>query len=392
VNEPLDDQARRILQFYRECLQPSAPVANVDLIRDSQTRGVLEEIFKGNSPVDILDYGCGELRLLNALLSNHSAQRWTYHGADIEDPSSKYAALVDRLRAVENLQERWTVGTLADASRMHERFDAVVLMNVVHELPIVDLASIIENLRHVLRPNGHLLLVDTVYLPEGEPRFVPFYPWEIEVLFPDGMDRSYVSRSGVPIIFYTVPQSGLPCFHFLPEHLDNLVSQKRDIWSHLAIHLAQRDFTKERKLLGLGSSKEFDYAYLNTIIANANYRLMEHKSATIIETHHVDRCAVDLIKHVDLVYTHTRSVPSVADIYKALGARHENIVLKTTLSVLENIGSLGAICPIMKTDKPIRPMEIWDMLVDHVGEEWILDKGLRAALAEAISTHTSYTS
>lgn len=188
MNDTLDDQARRILQFHHECLQPFAPVANVDLIRDSQTRGVIEELFQGEDPVDILDYGCGELRLLNALLSDHSARKWTYHGADIEDPASKHAGLVARLRAVGNLQDRWTVGTLSEAARMHQRFDVVVLMNVLHELPIVDFASIIEDVRHVLRPGGRLLLVDTVFLSEGEPRFVPFYPWEMEFLFPGGRD------------------------------------------------------------------------------------------------------------------------------------------------------------------------------------------------------------
>lgn len=389
MTDTLDDQAKRILQFYQECLQPFAPVANVDLIRDSQSRGVLEELFQGEGSVDILDYGCGELRLLNALLSTHAGRNWTYHGADIEDPASKHAGLVARLRAVENHQDRYTVGTLADACRMHQRFDAVVLMNVLHELPIVDFASIIESIRHILRPSGRLLLMDTVYLPEGEPRFVPFYPWEIEFLFPGGKDRSYVSRSGVPIIFYVVPQSGLPCFHFLPELLDLLISRKRDKWSHLAVHLAQGDFSEQRKSLGVGSAKEFDYAYLNTIVANANYRLLEHRSATIVEPRRVDSCAVDLIRHVDTNHARTGSAPSVGDIYKALGPQHGNVIVKTTLSVLENKQDLGAIWPIKRIDEPIQPMEAWDMLVEHVGEERVLKEGLRATLSEAISIATS---
>jgi hypothetical protein len=186
-----------------------------------------------------------------------------------------------------------------------------------------------------------------------------------------------------------VPQSVLPCFHFLPEVLDLLIKRKRDSWSYLAVHLAQGDSAEQRKSLGLDSTKEFDYAYLNTIVANANYRLIEHTSATVIETHRVDDCAVDLIRHVDGVRTRTKAAPSVADIYKALGPQHGNIVLKTTLSVLENKQYLGAIWPITATDEPIRPMEAWDMLVEHVGEERILKEGLRATLAEAISIATS---
>jgi SAM-dependent methyltransferase len=205
MDEHFDAQARRILQFYQECLQPTAPVADADLIRDSQTRGVLDELLQGKGPLDILDYGCGELRLLNALLSAETERRWTYHGADIEDPASRHGELMVRFRALEHLQTRWTVGTLSDACKTRQRFDSVVLMNVLHELPIIDFASIIENVRHMLRPSGRLLLVDTVFLPEGEPRFVPFYPWEIEFLFPDGKARSYVSRSGIPIIFHIVP-------------------------------------------------------------------------------------------------------------------------------------------------------------------------------------------
>lgn len=385
MDENFDVQARRILQFYQECLQPFAPVANVDLIRDSQTRGVLEEILQGDGPADILDYGCGELRLLNALLSVETGRMWTYHGADVEDPALRHPEIITRLCAVERLRDRWTVGTLSDARKMHQRFDAVVLMNALHELPIIDFASITESTRHVLRPGGRLLLVDTVFLPEGEPRFVPFYPWEIEFLFPGEKDRSYVSRSGVPIIFYIVPQSALPCFHFLPELLDHLVKRKRDRWSYLAVHLAHGDFSEQRKLLGLGSTKEFDYAYLNTIVANANYRLIEHMNSMIVETHRIDSCAVDLLRYVEAEHTRTTSAPSVADIYKALAPHHGNVVLKTTLSVLENKQYLGAIWPIARTDEPIQPMEAWDMLLEHVGEERVLKEGLRATLAEAVS-------
>ena len=389
MDENFDAPAKRILQFHQECLQPVAPVANVDLIRDSQTRGVLDEILQGEGPVDILDYGCGELRLLNALLSAETERNWTYHGADIEDPASRHGELMVRFRALEHLRDRWTVGTLSDACKMHQRFDSVVLMNVLHELPIAEFASVIENVYHVLHPGGRLLLVDTVFLPEGEPRFVPFYPWEIDFLFPGGKDRSYVSRSGIPIIFYIVPQSALPCFHFLPELLDLLIRKKRDTWSYLAVHLAHGDFSEQRKSLGLGFTKEFDYAYLNTIVANANYRLMEHMDATIVESHRVDACTVDLLRHVEAEHTRTGSTPSTADIYKALGHIHGNVVVKTTLSVLQNTQSLGAIWPITKADEPIRPMEAWDMLLEHVGEERILKEGLRAALAEAVSIATS---
>jgi NADH:ubiquinone oxidoreductase subunit C len=111
--------------------------------------------------------------------------------------------------------------------------------------------------------------------------------------------------------------------------------------------------------------------------------------ATIVESHRVDACAVDLLRYVEAEHTRTGSTPSTADIYKALGHSHDNVVVKTTLSVLQNIQSLGAIWPIANTNESIRPMEVWDMLREHVGEERILKEGLRAALAEAVSIATS---
>jgi hypothetical protein len=80
------DTAERILRFYQECLQGTPPVASMDVIRDSQTARVISEIFLTGANPSILDYGCGSLRLLNALLTNCADRNWSYLGVDVVDP------------------------------------------------------------------------------------------------------------------------------------------------------------------------------------------------------------------------------------------------------------------------------------------------------------------
>src|SRR4051812_43033031 len=88
----------RLLKFYRECLRGAPPVASIELIRDSQTARILAEIFAERECPSIVDYGCGSLRLLHALLTTEERREWTYFGIDVSNPAELFPESFDRLR------------------------------------------------------------------------------------------------------------------------------------------------------------------------------------------------------------------------------------------------------------------------------------------------------
>jgi SAM-dependent methyltransferase len=266
-----DELANRILKLYQECLQGSPPVASIELIQDSQTSRLLSEIFHGHASPSIIDYGCGSLRLLHALLMMHDQRDWTYLGVDVSDPAVRFPDSYNRLNSLPH-RDRWHVQSIATARGEVGRFDVGIIMNVFHELPIKEIAYAFQDMRRLLKPDGVLLIVDTVFLHVGEPRFVPFYPWEIRELTSDPEDKSYRSKSGIPISFYRIPRRGIASFFHFTAKLELMMELKRDYWAHLAVDLSNE---RARQVLGLGGSKEFDYGYLNTIVANASFRLSE---------------------------------------------------------------------------------------------------------------------
>lgn len=120
----------------------------------------------------------------------------------------------------------------------NEKFDVIVVMNVLHEVAIVEISNIIENARRSIAEEGLVIVVDTLFVPEGEPRFVPYYKDELKILFNQYEDKSYCTKSGIPILFYVIEGIRLPCFHNLPTYLRDILEKKRDDLSQLSVEIS----------------------------------------------------------------------------------------------------------------------------------------------------------
>lgn len=377
IKEHQEKSILNLIEFYRQCLRERPPIAPINLIYDSQVTKIIDEIFSRYKEPVIVDYGCGTMRLLNALLSSHKDKRWAYYGADIDNPrtlhSGEYAFL--KTRGDEN---RWQVGTLEDLRLSSKQYDVFIFMNVLHEAPIIGIANAMEDARQYLSDTGVLFVIDTVFIPEGEPRFVPFYPWEIKSIFPESEDLSYRTRSDIPILFFAIAKKDIPCYHSFPDILKQLIVDKREKWSQLSVHLQKEENIELREELGLGKDHIFDYGYLNALVANANFRVIEYDSMITEATGDIDSCA---IKFFDLVklYIESGKEPTSNQIYETLGKEYEYIKIKI---ILDTLSRFGWIIKIENSWEPIRTTigVSWDFLLQEMTNEIIKEEGFEGAL------------
>jgi SAM-dependent methyltransferase len=380
-----EDVAKRILKFYQECLRGNPPVASLELIQDSQTSRLLAEIFREHAAPSIIDYGCGSLRLLHALLTKADQRDWTYSGLDVSDPAVGFPDSYNRLTGLPH-RDRWRLQSISSARVEGQKYDIGIIMNVFHELSIMETAYAFQDMRRLLNENGTLLIVDTVFLHEGEPRFVPWYPWEIQAFTSVAEDKSYRSKSGIPIAFYRIPRDGLPSFFNLPKMIEHVMRAKRDYWAQLAVDLSIQDGLKARKALGLGRSKEFDYGYLNTIIANASFRISEFSRNQTPAADELNSCAHDLVRAVQETFHRSRRCPSADDLFVAFGTQYEYSTIEQVLISLQGHGFLsrGVIFPISDPLAPLTPSDAWEVLEDRIGIEKIKTLGIERCVNSAV--------
>jgi SAM-dependent methyltransferase len=379
------EASQRLFKFYRDCLREIPPVAPIDTIRDSQTARVLAEIFVDHRSPAIVDYGCGALRLLNALLTKCPEREWSYCGLDLEPPEIRFSGEHAQLAELPQ-RDRWTTDTLSSARQADRSFDVAVLMNVLHELPIADVATAFQDIRRLLKPGGVFLLIDTVLLHEGEPRFVPFYPWEVEELTYGAENRSYVSKSGIPISVFRIQQRNLPCYWGMTSAIHTLMAVKRDHWSRLSAEMSRKENPEQMRALGLGKHRELDYAYLNAIIANASYRVQEFAIRPQLDARRVDECAHAIVMTVQHTFHNEGHVPSAELVFDRLGEQFEYAVIEEALMALQGpVPAYGVLLPITDPRRSLTPSSAWDMLEDVIGVSSIQQRGVRAAVSNAVA-------
>jgi len=367
-----------IINFFHQCVKNSSPVASIDKILDSQTQKILELIFSRISEPSVLDYGCGKMRLLNALISFHNKKNWRYFGIDTINPKSKYILEYMHLEK----SESWSTGTIEELRKQEEKFDFVIMMNVLHELSIIDMANAIEDARQHLSDSGFLIIVDTTFVIEGEPRFVPIFPWEIEAIFEKFENHSYTSKSGVPIAFYVICKDGIPIFDDLPHKIEKLVTKKRDLLSRVSTNLKSESSADLIQALGLGINDSFDYGYINTIIANANARLVEFDA--VILTDDINLCAINFFSWAMQLHSERGFFPSLDDIYVNLSKEFSYLAISDLLKALT---SYPPVFTIRSSKDPITAYELLDIIVGEIGIDAIRKDGIRLVFAKATALH-----
>ena len=271
----MHEHRAKLLNFLSETLRHSPSIAPWHLVRDSQMRFVVSTLTSLGLDLTVLDYGCGNLRLLNALIGTPDCPVSEYVATDIVTPD-----LDGAVAATSRPRLRWSYRTPDDLRQSPSReFDAVVFMNVIHEVSAFELAIILEDARRLLRDDGLLIVVDMSVLPEGEPRSVPYYAWDVCGLLLESNDQSFISPSGVPILAVTTPRQGIAVFPHTLWGIRSLLCSKRDQWSYCACKLSDTHPSRETEELvqkfSVGLSGEYDLAYLMIMSGHANYRLIQ---------------------------------------------------------------------------------------------------------------------
>ncbi len=287
--------------------------ADFNLIKDGQTQWLIDKITslsKTKTCISILDYGCGKMRLYNALSELNF--RFNYVGTDFESS--------EEINTIINTNDNCNFISLSEIAGMgRNSFDIVCLSNVVHEISIIEFAEIILTTKLLLMKDGHFLLLDMSVLPQGELLGLPYFPDEVLSLF-EPMDYAFETQSGYPIIACDICPSALMLPHVAIEKLYSLVMKKRDDFSFLALSLVNKygiDFFNEKfKNINKRMNSEELLGYAQYLSGLSNYRMVEFRQSYYSDND--NEFYIDLINLYMSTFDRTGEQLSLIEMYDKL--------------------------------------------------------------------------
>ena len=195
----------KLLKLLEESLRQNPPIAPTELFYDSQTKSIIRELHKIENKICLLDYGCGNLRLLKGLKASDKPLFVKYVATDVRRQEVNEFSKDD--------YEYVEIPTLR--KEYSSCFDAIILMNVIHEISIEAIATIFEDVRRLLKSTGLFYLVDMSILPEGEPLALPFYSWEFD-FYSRNVKTFHMRRKPAYLLFFLkFPSLQFPLFRNL---------------------------------------------------------------------------------------------------------------------------------------------------------------------------------
>lgn len=366
----------RLLNYLRDAVRYDNAVAPFELCHDSQTQWLVGKLKEQEGEkLDLLDYGCGNLRLLNALHEVGLLGRMRYVATDLSPPTRKPTDDIPFVFKTPQETRRLPAASL----------DVAVLMNVVHEIPTLEFSDIIETIRRLLKKNGTLFLVDMAVLPEGEYRALPYYPWELESLFFDCVDCSYASKSGVPVVALEIPASAIPIYSQFVTLLAHLLMVKRDLYSELACSLSSRETSPSINellcRLSLNHGDAHDLGYLMLMSGFANYKLIEWNATSNPSLDDINDAAIAILQWFFQYWGEKNELPLYFSVLDELGADHSYNALSRALSYMSFMsGQLGAFfMPVANKNlglTKLTPSESLDVFEDRYNYDDIRKLGL----------------
>ncbi len=213
-------KAERVINFLKECLQNRPEVADWKLIFDTQSRVLIDFLKIQSSQLVILDYGCGKLRVLHALVEFLKEINWKYTGFD---PFFDDSQLDDLAKLQLPKQYCYEILQREALLKRSGTYNIVILQNVLHEVGIFETAQVLQDCRVLLDDSGVLLLLETPLLPKCEPNFVPIYDWEIPMIFSGHKQLSTKTPKGLPILFHMIAKAEIPNYREIFANVTNLL-------------------------------------------------------------------------------------------------------------------------------------------------------------------------
>ncbi len=157
-------------EYYRfivECFCPPTTVGRANP-RDEQFVNFVRSINAGRSGgIRVLDYGAGEWRIWECLQLAHSL-------GELDAGKIRYEAYepYPREETLRRLEMAYGENPFQMYSRIDDvpdhSYDVVVLMNVLHEIDILDWEQTFRDIRRVLTPEGVLIFLEVKTLSLGE--------------------------------------------------------------------------------------------------------------------------------------------------------------------------------------------------------------------------------
>lgn len=315
----------KLSKYLKECVINDLSPADFNLIRDGQTQWIVEKIAslaKNKEYVSVFDYGCGNMRLYNAL--SKTDIKFEYIGVDFESN-----VVIEKI-VVENDNCKFIcLSKVPELER--NTIDIVCLSNVIHEISIMDFVEILFNTKLLLKEKGHFLLLDMSVLPQGELLGLPYFPDEIlDLLAP--IDYTFSTKSGYPIIACDIEPNEIKLPHNMLEKLCYIVLKKRDEFSFLSLTFMDKygvDFFNEKfKKINRKINNEDLLGYTLYLSGLANFRLVEFR-----QSHHVDddnEFYVDLINLYVSTFENTGKQLTLQEMYSNLYPKYsiKEIIIK----------------------------------------------------------------
>jgi ubiquinone/menaquinone biosynthesis C-methylase UbiE len=235
------------ISYLKECVIDNTTPASFERTKDAQLKYIIQQISSFGAKT-ILDYGCGNCRVYNALCENKLVFD-KYVGIDINKP-----IINESYYSKSNFSFFYTKDALSLPS---DFFDYVIVCNVFHEIQILDMLYIIETSRQLLKSGGHLMILDMSILPKGELEAVP-------LIYEDFSDQnipcdnySFESHGGYPILALSIQKEDILDYLELEEKIVHLFTSKQIGYSRFAIMFCKgvaENSEKILKKLGLNSA------------------------------------------------------------------------------------------------------------------------------------------
>jgi 2-polyprenyl-3-methyl-5-hydroxy-6-metoxy-1,4-benzoquinol methylase len=166
----------------------------------------VEKLNGMTSEFNLVDFGCGNGRFIHGLqhLNDEILEKMNYVGVDIEKE-----CLEETLKSIEEtgFKDRVKSYELFETQKFlekKEKNDIVIVINVLHEIDLINLPDILHSLGQNLKHNGHLIVHEMRDLREGE---INFITWEskdfLDVFEGTNMKpyiHAYKTKRGFPLI------------------------------------------------------------------------------------------------------------------------------------------------------------------------------------------------
>jgi SAM-dependent methyltransferase len=178
---------KEIIKFLKDSLVPPKPMEGRHGESDGEIITFSDRIMGMTTDFTLVDYGCGKGRLLYGLsnLDTKLLKHLTYIGIDNRATCRKSTS-----KSVKELGFRQKVKKIKimkpeEFALSEEKADFIFMINVLHEIHLLDVPSVIESLHQKLKTPGLLVIHEMEELIHGEKGFVSWSGNDLKELFDD---------------------------------------------------------------------------------------------------------------------------------------------------------------------------------------------------------------